>query len=71
MLSNGKIDKNALEMSLKINIFLTYNTLFYGYFRQTFNLNKSVKEPEKQKEDFYIKGGGYVETCLLYTSRCV
>ena len=62
MLSNGKIDKNALEMSLKINNFLTYNTLFYGYFRQTFNLNKSVKEPEKQKEDFYIKGGGYVET---------
>lgn len=62
ILSNGKIDKNSLEMSLKTNNFLTYNTLFYGYFRQIFNLNKNIKEPVKQNDDFYIKGGGYVET---------
>lgn len=62
ILSNGKIDKNALDMTFKLNNLLSYNTLFYGYFRQTFNLNKNIQEPTKQNEDFYVKGGGFVET---------
>ena len=65
ILSNGKIDKNALDMTLKLNNILSYNTLFYGYFRQVFNLNKNLKEPAKQNEDFYIKGGGFVETTYI------
>ena len=62
MLINGKIDKNSIEMSFKINNLMTYQTLMYGYFRQTFNLNKNIQEPAKQNEDFYISGGGFVET---------
>ena len=49
-------------MTLKLNNLLSYNTLFYGYFRQTFNLNKNIQEPAKQNDDFYISGGGFVET---------
>lgn len=62
ILSNGNIDKNALEMAFKLNNLLTYNTLIYGYFRQVFNLNKSLKEPVFLNGDHYIKGGGFVET---------
>lgn len=62
MLDNSKIDKNSLEMAFKINNLMTYNTLIYGYFRQIFNLNKDIKEPEKQGDDFYVKNGGFVET---------
>lgn len=62
MLSNGKIDKNSVEMAFKINNLMTYNTLIYGYFRQTFNLNKNIQEPITQDGNFYVKGGGYVES---------
>lgn len=62
MLINSKIDKNSVNMSFKINNLMTYNTLIYGYFRQIFNLNKDINEPEKQGDDLYIKNGGFVET---------
>jgi len=64
MLINGKIDKNTVEMSLKVHNLMTYNTLFYGYFRQIFNLNQNIKEPEKQGDDFYVENGGFVETTV-------
>lgn len=61
LLSNNKIDKNAINMALEINQLSTYNTLIYGYFRQLLGLNKNFQEPKKQKEDTYISGG-FVET---------
>ncbi len=64
MLINGKIDKNAVDMSFKVHNLMTYNTLIYGYFRQIFNLNKNITEPEKQGDDFYVKNGGFVETTV-------
>lgn len=62
MLTNNKIDINAIEMAFKINNLMTYNTLIYGYFRQIFNINKNLVEPQKKGDDFYVKNGGYVET---------
>ena len=64
MLINGKIDKNAVDMSFKVHNLMTYNTLIYGYFRQIFNLNKNITEPEKQGDDFYVENGGFVETTV-------
>ena len=64
MLINGKIDKNAVDMSFKVHNLMTYNTLIYGYFRQIFNLNQNITEPEKQGDDFYVKNGGFVETTV-------
>ena len=61
LLSNNKIDKNALQMAVKINQLPTYNTLLYGYFRQVFGLNKSFTEPAIQDGNTYIKGG-FVES---------
>ena len=64
MLINGKIDKNAVDMSFKVHNLMTYNTLIYGYFRQIFNLNQNITEPEKQGDDFYVENGGFVETTV-------
>lgn len=64
MLINGKIDKNAVDMSFKVHNLMTYNTLIYGYFRQIFNLNQNIAEPEKQGDDFYVENGGFVETTV-------
>lgn len=61
ILSNNKIDKNALNMAFEINKLSTYNTLFYGYFRQLFGLNDSFQEEQIQGRDTYIKGG-FVES---------
>lgn len=57
LLSNNKIDKNAVKMAFDIHQLTTYNTLLYGYFRQIFGLNKNFKEEIKQEESTYIKGG--------------
>lgn len=57
LLSNNKIDKNALAMAKDIHQLTTYNTLLYGYFRQVFGLNKNFKEPQIQDGNTYIKGG--------------
>lgn len=57
LLSNNKIDKNAVKMAFDIHQLTTYNTLLYGYFRQIFGLNKNFKEKIKQEESTYIKGG--------------
>lgn len=61
LLSNNKIDKNALNMALDIHQISTYNTLIYGYFRQILGLNNNFKEEIIQGGDTYIKGG-FVES---------
>lgn len=61
LLSNNKIDRNAVEMAREIHQLTTYNTLVYGYFRQIFGLNKNFEEPATIENDTYVKGG-FVES---------
>lgn len=61
-LSNNKIDKSALEMTLEINNLLSYNTAIFGLLRQTFGISKNFKEKHRQDADLYIKNTGYVES---------
>lgn len=62
MLSNNKIDGNVTEMVFKLNNLKTYNTLIYNFIRQKLNLNDNIIEPKNQDGNFYIKGGGFVES---------
>lgn len=62
ILSNNKIDGNSVKMAWDIHQLTTYNTLLYGYFRQILDFNKNFTEPQKQGGDYYIKGGGFVES---------
>lgn len=61
LLSNNKIDENAVKMAFNIHQLTTYNTLIYGYFRQIFGLNKHFKEAPVQDGNIYVKGG-FVES---------
>jgi len=62
LLSNNKIDINAINMADEIHNLLAYNTLLFSSFRQTFGLNKNFKEAPKQAGDHYISPTGFVET---------
>ncbi|SDE61238.1 hypothetical protein [Riemerella columbipharyngis] len=62
MLSNSYVDKNSFEMAYRINDWLTYNTLLYGFFRTMIGANRSFHEPVDQDGNHYITGGGYVES---------
>lgn len=62
LLSNNKIDENAIKMAFKINKIIVYNTMLYGAFRQILGLNKNLVEPEHQDGNHYVKGGGFVES---------
>ncbi|MFN3020031.1 hypothetical protein ACK1KB_03455 [Chryseobacterium sp. TY3] len=62
LLSNNKIDINAINMASEIHNLLAYNTLIFTSFRQVFGLNKNFKEPSKQGGDHYISPTGFVET---------
>lgn len=58
-----KNDEYSLEMAQAVDNLKVYNTLFYGFFRDLFNLNANYKEAEIIGGNTYIKGG-YVEKKL-------
>ncbi|MBU2915203.1 DUF1574 domain-containing protein [Reichenbachiella agariperforans] len=60
LLSNAKIDFEALKMAVKVGDIRTYNALIICTFDQILNLNNNFKEPNSKKGDEYISGG-YVQ----------
>ncbi|AKP69246.1 hypothetical protein CG08_0957 [Riemerella anatipestifer] len=62
MLSNNKIDVNAIEMVRRTRHLAVFNTAIYGLYRQILGLNKTFSEPSIQNDDVYVQGGGFVET---------
>jgi hypothetical protein len=70
LIANDKIDLNTIQMAFKIKHLKTFNTLIYGYLRETFNLNKSFNEAKKIKDDVYISGG-FVEKELKFFKKTI
>lgn len=52
-----KNDQNSINMAVTINHLQVYNTLFYGFFQDKFNLNARYDEPLRKDGDTYIPGG--------------
>ncbi len=65
IIANDQNDFNSLKMALNINHVKVYNTLFYGYLRDVFNLNADFVEPVQKVNDKYISGG-YVEKKMSF-----
>lgn len=65
LISNGKIDESLQKVAMEDKNIKVYNTLIYGLFRQSLDLNKKFKEPLHEDGDTYIPGG-YVETFRKY-----
>lgn len=62
LLSNNKIDYNAIKMASELNNLVAYNTLLFSGFRQVWGLNDNFYEPIIQGKDTYILNSGYVQT---------
>lgn len=58
-----KLDRNLLNMALKINNVKAYNTLAYTYVAETLG-NRDTTEPVKKELDTYVKGG-YIERKMI------
>ncbi len=62
LLSNNKIDFNAIKMAKETNNFVAYNTLIFSFFRQLYGLDSYNKEEKNQGDDTYISETGFVAT---------
>jgi len=69
LLSNSKLDKELIDLSLQNRDIRIYNTLIYRYCKDVFNFDKDYKESLHQKNgDSYIKGG-FVESKSKFESK--
>lgn len=67
IIANDQIRMDTVKMALTVNDFKTYNTLFYGIFRQILGLDAAFTEEKKKvKEKSVYISGGYVEQELAF-----
>src|SRR5258706_14607693 len=57
LIANYEVNKKILNMAITLNNIKTYNSLIYGYYRQSFNKDMNFKEPLDNGTDKYVSGG--------------
>ena len=71
IVANEQIDWNVFRMVLTVNHIKTWNSFFYGWFRQIAGFDKDFVQPVYENQGRYIQGGGFLEQDMGYFRHMV